>query len=169
MRSSQAEYHVKEGLIVGIPVGEGLFKPALIARVGASERMLIYLTCDDQVCAGVKGETPSIRVENSVPVLTGQIGVRGGRWPILAKLSGFTRDNWPIPVLRAGFSRKTYQIVRLNEDTMLEDEVRSASSAEVKDLSKDSWPSIPAVEIRAAAYCVRRVPGHVLNWSAPSE
>jgi len=95
------------GAVVAVPVTDGLWGVAVVARWNASRRghkeVLLYGIDRRFAALPTFDEASDIKLCQSVCMaFQGDRAIHEGRWPVLGHLPGFSRTEWPMPPYRSG-------------------------------------------------------------------
>ena len=129
-----------EGDVIAVPLGHSGFALGVVVRVMGKGMLLGYFFGPWRTSVTATSTPFDLRPEDAMyRANVGDTGIRKGRWPVLGKVSNFSRETWPQPLYRREDPiNGSWTVARFPEgDLTAPVEQRTATETEVENLPED--------------------------------
>jgi hypothetical protein len=141
----------REGDWFAVPLRDGGFAVGLVARANPRGVLLGYFFGPRREAVPKLGDTDGLTPASALLVCTfGDLGLRGGTWPVIDKRGDWDRGSWPMPTF-ARFEEltgRTYEVTYADDDpNRVIRELRTTHEA-AQSFPKDGLAGAAFMELR---------------------
>lgn len=130
-----SKYDYEEGSVFFVPLRTGGFARGVVARCDG--RGLVFGYFFGPRFASIPNDVEANQLKAGDAILIGKfgdIGLRKGEWPVVAKISTWQRESWPMPLFSSRAERDDYvALAEYDEDTFELKRVTTRPRSEVAD------------------------------------